>query len=425
MRSTLSICLVLAATAGDALAEVDRCAGADTDLAWRGTDLAEISGDTGWFPAGYVAQLRLTGRVVGHTIVETGVHTQACWHDGMQAQLAGRPGTGWLDVAYGAELSLRGRIHTSILGKQIDWEGEIPIPYLPTDLLLAGQTAFDPSLDPNAVARVSDGTLPITLLSTNALEGIIDIIGISGGLRVTVTPLMTTSYRTSGATLAGFAVDSPNDHVTISPGEAGFDGALDVPVEAAGLIRYEPQLRFDARFTVKILGYAVVDWQLLSVSMNLPALERPMTLTGEAARLALPELGGLGDGARMDFATGATQELRVRNGGEAPLALEFPSPPVGVSAAPLVIAPGDEAALRITADEAVFAAGASSLRVVTNDPDQPELVILLGKDVGGTDPGALPEDEADASGCSAGGSPGALGLVLVGVVGLVRRRRRA
>jgi len=420
--------LLLAVTAlgtGDAAADVDRCAGADTDLAWRGTDLAEIAGDTGWFPSGFVAQLRLTGRVVGHTAVEAGVRTTACWEDGMQAQVAGRAGSGWLDVAYGAELQLRGRIHTTVLGRTINWEGDIPIPYIPMDLVLEGQTAFDPAVDATELARVSDSASPITLLSTNALDGIIDIVGISGGLRITAQPIMATTYRTRTATLAGETVAASTDRVGITPGEGGFGGALDLAVAADGVIRYEPTLRFNASFDVTILGIRVVNWDIASVSMNLPALERPIRLAGDDAHLALPVLDGLGDGARMDFATGTTQELRVRNTGEGPLALEAIAAPAGALVSTLDVPAGGEAMLRVfVGDDAAFANGPLTLTVATNDPDHPRLAIQLGKQVGGTDPGDV-EEPALSGGCTAtGGAPGSATLLALGVLGLVVRRRR-
>lgn len=416
--------LFLAVATGDAAADVERCAAGDTDLAWRGTDLAEIAGDTGWFPSGFVAQLRLSGRVVGHTAVEAGVRTTACWDEGMRARVTGRAGSGWLDVAYGAELRLRGRIHTTVLGRTINWEADIPIPYIPMDLLLEGQTAFDPAIDGTQVARVSDSTSPITLLSTNALDGIIDVVGISGGLRVTVTPIMATTYRTRTATLAGQTVDAATDHVSITAGEAGFGGGLDLAVAADGLIRYEPTLRFNASFDVTILGVRVVDWNIASVSLNLPALERPIRLVGEAARVPLPVLDGVGDGARMDFATGTTQELVFRNTGEGPLAVEAVAAPAGALVSTLAIAPGGQETLRVfIADDAAFANGPLTLTLATNDPDHPQLTIQLGKDVGGTDAGDVVDPTALDGGCSTTGG-GAGMLLALGALGLVMRRRR-
>ncbi len=321
MRTLALLAVVLAPTI--AAADVNRCATGDTDLEYTGTDLPEIAGDTGWFPSGYVAQLRLSGRVVGHTAVATGMRAQACWGEKMEATLAGRPTTGWLDAAYGAEVSLKGRIHTSVLGKSINWEGNIALPYIPMDLLLEGQTAFDPSVDPTKLARVSDATAPITLLSTDLLGDYIPVLGVSGGVRVTVTPSMATTFRFKKATLAGGTIDSPGDKVTITTNEPrGFGGGVELALQTEGIVRYEPALKFGAGLQVTIFGYRIVDWQIVSVSFGLPALERTIKLTGDAAHIPLPVLEGIGEGARMDFATGTVQELNVRNFGEAMLSIE-------------------------------------------------------------------------------------------------------
>ncbi|MDQ3333755.1 MAG: MYXO-CTERM sorting domain-containing protein [Myxococcota bacterium] len=425
MRTILPAVLLAAAIVpATANADVQRCATADTDLAWTGTDIAEISGDTGWFPSGYVAQLRLSGRVMGHTAVETGVRTQACWGEKMQATLAGRPGGGFLDVSYGAEVSLKGRIHTSVLGRNIDWEGNIPLPYIPMDLLLEAQTTFDPTIDATKLARVSDATAPITLLTTDLIGDYISIIGISGGLRVTVTASMATTFRTKKATVAGGTIDSPGDKVTLqSDGPRGFGGGFEVPIQSEGVVRYEPRLLFGAGLHVTILGIRVVDWTLISVPMGLPALERTIKLTGESARLALPVLEGIGEGARMDFASGTVQELPVRNLGEAVLSIE-PKLAGGALISRVDIPPGGQDVVKVfVADDAAFANGSFDVTLATNDPDRGDIKIQLGKQVGGTDPGT-PPDDGEPGGCSAGGSS-SLMLGLLGLVAIRRRRRAA
>ena len=422
MNKAVSLAVVVALTGnGIASADVDRCATADTDLAWRGSDLPEFHGDTGWFPNGFVAQLRLSGRVVGHTAVEAGMRATTCWGDGMQAQVAGRAGTGWLDVAYGAEVRLRGRIHTSILGKEINWEADIPIPYIPMEVILEGNTDFDPAIDASRVTRVSDQTAPITLIFAG-LGDLIDIVGISGNLRVTVTPTMQTSYRTREVTIDGKTIDAAGERVAILGGASGFGGSLDVEVSADGLIRYEPTLRFEARFDVKILGIRVVDWSIAQVSLNLPALERPMELTGELAHFKLPSLDGIGEDARMDFASGDTQEILVRNTGEAVLAIEAVNPPAGVTAGRVEILPGGQLPLRVTATDSALANGSVRLVLASNDPERGDITIELGKDVGGTDGGEEPDDDASAGGCSTGGGTAGFG-VLLAVSALLRRSR--
>src|SRR5207245_9874779 len=93
----------------------------------------------------------------------------------MSATATGRSGSGWLDVAYGAEVHLYGKIDTSILGQSIHWEGEIPIPHLPSDLLLGGTVAFDPQLGTDGEAHVGCQTDPVKILSTHVLSSVIRI----------------------------------------------------------------------------------------------------------------------------------------------------------------------------------------------------------------------------------------------------------
>lgn len=423
VRHALLIPVAALAVPVDAAAEVERCAAADVDLSWTATDFVEMSGDTGWFPGSSPAQLRLTGKVAGHTAVDVGMRTAACWRDDMQASLEGRDGSGWLDVAYGAELEMFAKIDTSILGQKIFWQGEIPLPYIPSDLLLAGAGAFDPALDASTSARVTDATQPITLLSTDVIGDLIGITGISGGLRVSAKAVMATSYRSRRAIVAETAVTSPTDQVTFAPPSSGFAGALEVPVALDGVIRYQPTIVFHAGFDVKIFGYRVVDWQLFDVPMTLPALERPVHLTGDAAQVPLPELDGIGEGARIDFATGATQALLVKNRGEGVLELEPTTKPAGVVIERVAVEGGASTSLRVTAADGTFENGPVQLVLATNDPDHPMVTIELGRDVGGTDPGEpLHEEPGESSGCSTGGS--LHGGAMLCVLALVLRRRR-
>ena len=397
------------------------CSSSEVDLAWAGTDFAEISGDTGWFPSNFAAQLRLTGRVIGETAVSSGAQAEVCWTESMTCTMDSRRGTGWLDVAYGAEMHLYAKIDTSILGNAIYWEGELPVPYIPSDLLLAGQTGFDPSLDGKVDTQVSDATAPITLLSTDLIGDLIGIFGISGGLRVTVTPSMVTSYRSTLLHLGDHTVSTAAQLFAVPRPNVGFDRALELPMSIDGVITYRPTLTFNARFDVKILGYRVVDWDLFGIPMTLPALERPMTMASETpAHFALPVLEGLGDGARMDFAGSATQSLEIRNRGEKELTLTPASLPVGISAAALVVPPGGKAMLQVTAADEALAEGSATLRLASSDPDHAELAIELGRDVGGTDPGMI--DEPSEGGCSTGGSASWL-LVGLGLVFVTRRRQ--
>lgn len=405
-----------------AAAEVNRCATADTDVAYAGTDITELAGDTGWFPSGFVAQLRLTARVQGHTNVAAGYQARGCWDGDMEAGLAGRAESGYFDVAYGADVHLYGRIHTTILGYTYNWEGEIKLPYIPNDLMLEGTTVFNPRLDTGGVS-VSDATSPITLLSTDTLSNIISIAGISGGLRVTMTPSMTSTYRATKTSFNGSTVDAEADRIAIEQPGTGFHSTLQLPLAVDGKVRYAPTLTFAATFDVSILGYRVVDWHLGSVAMNLPALERSVKLEGEPAVLLLPEVDGIGIGARMDFSAAPVQSLRVKNLGEGTLELAPTLIPAGVIVDRLSIPGNGETELRVTLADTALESGSAQLILATNDPDRPSVTIELGKNVGGTDPGEPPVIGEDG-GCSTGsGQRSGIMLLMMAVMISIRRRR--
>lgn len=423
VRTLIVIPLVLAAGLSEATAgELDRSSAAETDLAWAANDFVELSGDTGWFPSGFVAQLRLTARVAGHTTVAAGYRASATWQDDMQATLAGVDDSGYLDVAYGAELALYGRIHTSVLGYDINWEGKIPIPWIPEDLMIAGAGSFTPRLDTFGT-YVSDTTDPVTVLSTDLISQFISLGGISGGLYVSVQGGMTTTYRAKKITLAGTAVDASTDLVSIEQPTGGFKSSLSLPVAVDASVKYQPKLTFAAGLDIKIWGIRVVDWQLYSIPMTLPAIERPFKLAGAPVSVLLPELEGIGDGARMDFESASTQFLHIKNTGEGPLQLSPIMVPPGITVAAVTVESKGDVDLRVTVADGALAGGSTTkLQIETNDPDRPLVSIDLGMAVGGTDPGTPPEIAPQEGGCSTGRghAPGALLLILA--LAFARRR---
>lgn len=402
--------------------ELSKSSSADTDLAFNGNDFIELSGDTGWFPSGFVAQLRVTAKVAGHTNVTAGYRATAYWDDEMQAGLAPVPSTGYLDVAYGAELALFGRIHTTVLGYTINWEGQIPIPWIPEDLLIAGAGSFDPRLDTFGV-YVSDSTDPVTVLSTDAIAQFISVGSISGGLYVSVQGSMTSTYRAKKVSFAGGTVAAAEDRITLDQPTGGFHGNLSLPVAIDGTVKYQPKLTFAAGLDIKIFGIRVVDWHLGSIPMTLPSLDRNIKLGGSPAVVLLPELDGIGDGARMDFESASTQFLHVKNTGEGPLQVMPVSVPAGIQVAGVTLEGHGELDLRITVSDGALAAGSTNLQFTTNDPDRPVVQIQLGMHVGGTDPGTPPEIAPAGGGCSAGGGGQRFGMLLLGLALVLRRRK--
>jgi uncharacterized protein (TIGR03382 family) len=424
MRTALAIAVAVF-TAATARADVTRCANGDGAVAYSVADLTAQSGDTGWFPSDPTAQLRLTGEIVGKTAVNMGLSPTACWDTGMIVSTPGEARTGMLDVEYGAALHLYGQVHTSVLGESIDWSGEIPIPFVPTDLLLAGTTAFDPMLLPDSPvqsASVSDTTDPVTVLSTNVLSDIIDIIGISGNLYVTVQGAMTTTYTTSSVAIGDDGViTSATGGASLDAPAGGYGPTLSVSASATGNVHYAPSLVFAANADISILGYKIVNYQIASITMPLSPIDRPISLTGTGAQIGLPHIDTLPQ--QLGFASGSTQMLQLHNGGAAPLMIEQSSAPDGVTAEAVTIAPGTDGVVSVTAAD-VTAIGNAPLILSTNDPNQPSVTVALAAAASGqTNTPSPTDDGGDHAGCNAAGSsPGAMLFIVIAL--MIRRRRR-
>jgi hypothetical protein len=425
MRIALATAVVVF-TAVNAHADVTRCASGSATIAYEVDDLPTQTGDTGWFPSDPTAQLRLTGEIVGKTAVGMGLSPTACWDTGMVVSTPGQAASGTLDVEYGAALTLYGQIHTSVLGESIDWSGEIPIPYLPTDLLIAGTTAFDPMLLPDSPvqsASVSGATDPVTVLSTNVLSNIIDIIGISGNLYVTVQGTMTSTYTTTSVAIGDDGViTSATGNASVDAPAGGYGTMLSVSAGATGNVHYAPALVFAANADIAILGYKIVNYQIASITMPLSPIDRPISLTGTGTQIGLPHIDTLPE--QLGFASGATQMLQLHNDGAAPLMIEQSSAPDGVTAEAVTIAPGADGVVQVTAAD-VTAIGDAPLILSTNDPNQPSVTIALAAAASGqTNTPSPTDDGGDTAGCNASGGARGGWIALFGIALAVRRRRR-
>ncbi len=403
---------ILVCCAGVARADVPRCSQGNADLSYVVTDLPELSGDTGWFPDGYSAQLRLTGQIAGETLVAMGLSPTACWDgNAMRVTAPGRAQTGLLDSEYGAALHVYGQIHTSVLGYQIDWSGEIPTGFLPTNLLLAGTTTFDPAALAAPVSVTSPPTSPVIVLSTDLLSAVIDVTGISGGLDIAVQGDLTTAYQTTSIALGSGSIADPEGSIAIDP---PFGTSLVLPVSASGVVHYEPSLIFSVLFDVRIFGVRVVSYSLASVTLPLPTIDRSIALVGDDVTIPLPHMSPVPSG--LGFASGAVQQLKIHNAGLAPLAVELASAPPGVIAQAATIAPGSDGVVQVSAVDPAAVASAP-LVLATNDPNYGQLSIAL-------DPASSGETttggEEHSGGCSTGGgSP----LVLLALALIIGRRR--
>jgi hypothetical protein len=419
--------LIVAALFGNlplARAEVPRCSQARADLSYRAQDLPDAHGDTGWFPSGSPAQLRLTGQLVGETTVAMSLQPTACWSGAMTISAPGIARSGLLDSQYGADFTVQGQIHWSVLGYSIDWQGNIPLPsWVPNNLLIAGTTAFDPVALPDSrspvVSVTSNQTSPITLLSTDVLSSIIDIVGLSGGVRITAQGQMTTSYKTESIAIGGATLTSATGQAAVATPSGGFTSSLGATISAKGTVSYAPSIVLSARLYASAFGFSIVNWDLADVTIPLPAFDRGVQLDAQPLSIPLPRLAP--PPTSLGFETGATQTLTLHDAGDMALSIEVMSAPAGVTAAPITIAPGQDGALQVTAADPSALDGAE-LVLATNDPSQPTVSVKL--EASGSGPASDPVEHH--GGCSTGGGSGgaaSFALVAVALAACARRRR--
>jgi len=388
------------------------------------TDLPDLHAETGWFPDGYVAQLNIVGQMIGETTVAMGLTPTACWDDSMQITVAGAADAGYLDSEYGAAVDVYGRIHTSVLGYQIDWEGKIPLPsFLPHDFLLAGTTTFQPTALSGAVTVTSNPTSPVIVVSTDVLSSLISLGSISGGLDIAVQGELGTSYQSTQIDVGGGAFARDGEHVTIARPDHGFGATLDTQLSAKGVVHYEPYVIFSVLFDVRIFGIRVCNFDLASVTLPLPVIDRQITLDGGKISIPLPHLDRVPQS--LGFATGGSQPLAVHNSGAAPLEIAIAQAPAGVSAQPITIAPGADGTITVTADPTTVS---GKLELATNDPNYPSISVALDAAQSGEVTTPATPDPEDGGGCnSTGAQPWwiILALIPIGASRTAPSRRRA
>jgi len=420
----VSITVALAgslATALPARADVDaqRCSAGSAALAFQADDLgslSNLSGNTGWFPSGSPVQAEIASQLDATTGVAMTVLPVACWTADGAMTLALQPvlGTGGLDVQYGASVDLYAQINTSVLGYSINWEGQIPVPYV-GNLQLGGSAAFDPLAlpdSPSPVVSVSGETNPITLLSTNLLSAIIDITGISGGLALEVQGAMTTTYWSNDVTVqpGATAATSVMSASATVPVAGPFGPSLPTTLVVDGTVEYAPSLVFSLAFKVSILGVTVANWQFAEVDVSLPSFDRQIQLTAPVVDIPLPQLGPVP--SSLDDTASAT--LHLTNTGTLALDVEQVA---GPAFAPVTIPPNG------AVDVVVPASNAPDLVLATNDPGHPTVTIALTAN-GGSDGSDGDGDGDHHGGCSAGGDT-TLPMLLLGVAFVIGRRRLA
>lgn len=449
--------------------EILGCYLADVDWLHRDALFDDVDWDTGWVPAGSPIQLRFGLALGGETEVELGGSVVTSWPPALNIAVPGRPGAGRLSMNYGFELIARLRFDVEVAGVRYDWEGDIPIPFIPEDLRLAGDAFFDPFLLPGGDERpvwVSDSTDVVRVFRIDALDAIIPIPGVGGGFLVALQGNLDAGYQTEVIDVAdALPIVGEGEHTRLDPlpvedpdAPGGYGPSAQLLLHPEGTLFYEGQVMIIPEFYLEVVGTRF-DYPLAEIPVDLVDLDNEVIFDDAEVEVPLPDVDV--QPARLDLGWGyidsvSAQPLVFVNNGDAPLvvAAESLDSPFSMDPPMLVIEP--HRTERVSARFRPVEEGDVSVmfEFSTNDPDEPSLLVLLegeGRaravpDAGPVDAGPVDADlEPDAEleagpepvvgrgcECSAGGagqsSPavplGAAAAILLALLVLRSPRRR-
>lgn len=456
--SVLSVALLLAAAGpvlaqGPCPADATRCATIPFTQAYTGGGFSAIDFDTGYVPGGSPLQVRATLHVGGQTSVRLAGTEGVYWQPAIRAGFEGGAG-GYVAVDYGLEVHLYVRF--DLLG--ISWSGEIPIPFLPSDLRLSQTVLLDDLVLPGASPRpvlASDVTSRIRVVTFDLL-GFLSAIGVGGGVALDVEAMLAATYATERIKVerAPVPITTEGGVAALYPSgtSSDFGPSIDVVAHAEGTLSQVGTVHLYPTVFVSLLGQGF-DLDIADLPIDLLRTTRNIVFPDVTHRVALPDLGLAT--ARVEFGTVfvdevPTSNLVIRNEGSAPLEVEIThsssvfglvrtgSFSIGAGAsfdlAPVFTPPGP-------------GSYAESVSIWTNDPDMPlRSVTLAGSaiprplpmpdagimvgDAGLDDGGVELDPRAGLGGCGcvvAGGSnrsPLAGLLAALAVLALAARRAR-
>lgn len=375
---------------------------------------AGLDVDTGWFPSGSPVQLRAVLRVDGTTHVRLESDALARWPDAITLELGRSTAAGVFEFDYGLVIALQIRVNVDVLGQHIGGEWTIPIPNLPTDLRFHGAAPLvDLVLPGDAIGEVAleDAIAPITIVKYDALQSVLPIPGLSGGLQLVAQASLESSYRTDRVLLSNDdeVLHTGGEAVFLPDDSAGYGPSLDLWAEAEGSVSQRFVITLKPQIHISFFGALNYDLDLFALPIDLPARERAIDFAPVGASFGLPDLV-LGP-SPLDFETvsvgeSSSQLVELTNAGSRPLRVEVVSVSSGFasSATSRTIPPNSRGFLRIdfTPTEAGRTTGFADLR--TNDPDQPLVRVGLSGEAFEAEPPMVSDAGVDEFG-DAGTSP--------------------
>lgn len=382
MRLTFPLAaLVVAASLG--LASVASaqapCVGTGTcetfpfDQTYSSTGFMAIDFDSGWLPGGSPLQIRATLHIGGASTVKLAGTGGVSYPPAVRASFLGEDG-GYVSVDYGIEVHLYFRF--DILG--VGWEGEIPIPYIPSDLRLAQTVPIDDLVligatpKPVVAADVSARVRVVSYDLGAFLAGLV-----SGGLALDAQGMLAATYDSQRIRVnqALTPITRESGVTTVYPaGGSDYGASLDVVSHAEGTLQHVGTIHLFPSVFLSVLGQGF-SLDLADLPFNLVNTTANVRFPDVIHHLPLPDMRI--DTVRVDFGEhvmgeSETKQLFVHNEGDAPLVLEIVSASsvFGLSQVGVVtVAPHTYLDLAPTFHALGPGSYAESVQIRSNDPD--------------------------------------------------------
>jgi hypothetical protein len=399
--------------------------------------------DTGWVPQNSPLQVHILAGVYANTHVSLAGALLTTWPQALDLETPGDAMGGDFGFHYGAELSAQGKIEVTIAGQTFKWTGDLP--YVPQfDFQVEADKAFDAwAYDPGI--SLSSKTKP-QKIATVSIADVVggSIPGIDGGFELDVAMELNATYTTQqvvitttdGMVTQGGAITKAGQK-SFTPYLSG--PSIDLDVHPEGTVDYDGVLHLIPAFYITLLGKSF-QIPIADIPIAFPITKTDWIFEPERVHVPLPDLVSpktidLGD---VPVGQQAIVPYSLWNAGEAKVfALIASSDPAASPAdLKLEIQPG------ITTDTAVAFTPtqhgdfSAKLLVTSNDPSEPDRVILLKGYGAGDLPWTVALEDQDASqdsscACRAAGdrgngdaSSGAIATLALGALVLRTRRRR-
>ncbi len=419
---------------------------------WEGLDF-----DTGFVPGGSPLQLRARLFLGASSEVTMTGTLRHVWPPALTVDLQSELDAGLLLLDWGFEAGITFKYDIGIA----DGEVAVPIPFIPDDVRLRGETMFTPFLLPGAAGRpatASDATQRFQLISLGLSDIFVDLVILDGGFRIDAAAQLGLDYEGTRVEVGSETIDQDGASVQLRPESGPFGSALDYTAHPYGEVTHTGGVVLYPTIFIEI------DILIDTIDFNFEVAEIPIDIAGVDSEVdfgefdvhvPFPDVNV--EPRRIDFGTtliGETAQVgaQIYNNGETVLEVRvepFSNPAFVAARESLQVPPGARATLLLEYTPEQVDGVAQNLRLRTNDPDAPLVQVTMvgrGEMPEIPDAGPAPEDagdEADAAvadagtgglrapaagcGCAAAGAPrpvsGWWGWLALAGLGLVARRR--